>query len=60
MNTNRLSKPLSTALNSQMTKEANASQIAMSLMDKMKIAGGEKVSSSALYSLDKDIEKNLM
>lgn len=34
--------------------------LAMSLMDKMKIAGGEKVSSSALYLLDRDIEKNMM
>ncbi len=31
--------------------------LAKSLMDKMKIAGGEKVSSNALYSLDRDLEK---
>ena len=29
----------------------------MNLLDKMKIAGGEKVSSNALYSLDRDLEK---
>lgn len=31
--------------------------LAMKLLDKMKIAGGEKVSSNALYSLDRDLEK---
>ncbi|GAC1453631.1 MAG: ferritin [Chitinophagaceae bacterium] len=31
--------------------------LAMSLLNKMKIAGGEKVSSNALYSLDRDLEK---
>ena len=31
--------------------------LAMNLLDKMKIAGGEKVSSNALYSLDRDLEK---
>ena len=31
--------------------------LALSLLDKMKIAGGEKMSSSALYSFDRDIEK---
>ncbi len=31
--------------------------LAMNLLDKMKIAGGEKMSSNALYSFDRDIEK---
>jgi len=31
--------------------------LAMNLIDKMKIAGGEKISSDALYSLDRDLEK---
>jgi ferritin len=31
--------------------------LAMNLLDKMKIAGGEKMSSNALYSFDKDMEK---
>jgi ferritin len=31
--------------------------LAMNLLDKMKIAGGERVSSNALYSLDRDLEK---
>lgn len=31
--------------------------LAMNLLDKMKIAGGEKMSSSALYSFDMDMEK---
>lgn len=31
--------------------------LALNLLDKMKIAGGEKVSSNALYSLDRDLEK---
>ena len=31
--------------------------LAMNLLDKMKIAGGEKMSSDALYSFDKDMEK---
>ena len=31
--------------------------LAMNLMDKMKIAGGEKVSNNTLYSLDRDMEK---
>jgi ferritin len=31
--------------------------LAMNLMDKMKIAGGEKLNSNALYSLDRDLEK---
>ncbi len=31
--------------------------LAMDLLDKMKIAGGEKISSNALYSLDRDLEK---
>jgi len=31
--------------------------LAMSLLDKMKIAGGEKISSNALYSFDRDLEK---
>ena len=31
--------------------------LAMTLLDKLKIAGGEKVSSIALYSLDRDLEK---
>lgn len=56
MNNSKLSKPLSTGLNSQIEEVTHA----MSLMDKMKIAGGEKVSSSALYLLDRDIEKNMM
>lgn len=30
--------------------------LALSLLDKMKIAGGEKVNNNALYSLDKDLE----
>jgi ferritin len=30
--------------------------LAMTLLDKLKIAGGEKVSSIALYSLDRDLE----
>ena len=30
--------------------------LAMTLLDKQKIAGGQKVSSIALYSLDKDLE----
>ncbi len=32
---------------------------AMGLLDKMKIAGGEKVSGDALYELDRDLEKTL-
>lgn len=31
--------------------------LAMNLLDKMKIAGGEKMSSNALYSFDRDMEK---
>lgn len=31
--------------------------LAMNLLDKMKIAGGEKMSNSALYSFDTDMEK---
>ena len=31
--------------------------LALELLDKMKIAGGEKMSSNALYSFDRDIEK---
>jgi ferritin len=31
--------------------------LAMNLLNKMKIAGGEKVSSNAIYSLDRDLEK---
>lgn len=31
--------------------------LAMNLLDKMKIAGGEKVSGNALYALDRDLEK---
>jgi ferritin len=31
--------------------------LAMDLLDKIKIAGGEKISSNALYSLDRDLEK---
>jgi ferritin len=31
--------------------------LAMDLLDKIKIAGGEKASSEALYSLDRDLEK---
>jgi ferritin len=31
--------------------------LAMNLLDKMKIAGGEKISSNDLYSLDRDLEK---
>jgi ferritin len=31
--------------------------LAMNLLDKIKIAGGEKMSSDALYSFDKDMEK---
>jgi ferritin len=31
--------------------------LAMTLLDKLKIAGGEKVSTIALYSLDRDLEK---
>ena len=31
--------------------------LALNLLDKIKIAGGEKVSSNALYSLDRDLEK---
>ena len=31
--------------------------LALNLLDKMKIAGGEKISSNDLYSLDKDLEK---
>jgi ferritin len=31
--------------------------LALNLLDKLKIAGGEKVSSNALYSLDRDLEK---
>ena len=31
--------------------------LAMTLLDKLKIAGGEKVSSIALYYLDRDLEK---
>ena len=31
--------------------------LAMTLLDKLKIAGGEKVSSISLYSLDRDLEK---
>ncbi|MBK9248304.1 MAG: ferritin [Ignavibacteria bacterium] len=32
--------------------------LAMNLLDKMKIAGGEKVNNNALYTLDKDLEKS--
>ncbi len=31
--------------------------LAMNLLDKMKIAGGEKIHSNTLYSLDRDLEK---
>lgn len=31
--------------------------LAMNLLDKVKIAGGEKISSSDLYALDRDLEK---
>src|SRR6185369_13280388 len=31
--------------------------LALSLLDKMKIAGGEKISSNTLYSFDRDLEK---
>jgi ferritin len=31
--------------------------LAMTLLDKLKIAGGEKISSNDLYSLDRDLEK---
>lgn len=31
--------------------------LAMNLLDKMKIAGGEKMNSNALYSFDRDMEK---
>ena len=31
--------------------------LAMDLLDKIKIAGGEKINSDALYSLDRDLEK---
>jgi len=31
--------------------------LALKLLDKMKIAGGEKLSGNALYSLDRDMEK---
>jgi ferritin len=31
--------------------------LAMRLLDKIKIAGGEKMSGNELYSLDKDLEK---
>jgi ferritin len=31
--------------------------LAMNLLDKLKIAGGEKASSDILYSLDRDLEK---
>jgi ferritin len=31
--------------------------LAMDLLDKLKIAGGEKISSNDLYSLDRDLEK---
>ena len=31
--------------------------LAMSLLDKIKIAGGEKMGSNALYLLDRDLEK---
>ena len=30
--------------------------LALTLLDKLKIAGGEKVNSIALYSLDRDLE----
>ena len=51
MDTNRLSKTLTAALNSQMTKEAYASQIYLSYA-----AGGDKVNNNALYSLDRDLK----
>jgi ferritin len=38
----------------EQTEEEN---LAISLLDKIKIAGGEKATSSALYELDKDMEK---
>ena len=31
--------------------------LAMNLLDKVKLAGGEKINSNALYSLDRDLEK---
>jgi ferritin len=31
--------------------------LALSLLDKVRIAGGEKASTDALYSLDRDLEK---
>lgn len=31
--------------------------LAMNLLDKLKIAGGEKINTDALYSLDRDLEK---
>ncbi|MHB1922676.1 MAG: ferritin [Chitinophagaceae bacterium] len=31
--------------------------LALDLLDKIKIAGGEKISSNSIYSLDKDLEK---
>lgn len=38
----------------EQTEEEN---LAISLLDKIKIAGGEKATSNALYELDKDLEK---
>jgi ferritin len=38
-------------------EQTEEESLAMTLLDKLKIAGGEKVSSIALYSLDRDLEK---
>lgn len=37
-------------------EQTEEESLAMSLMDKIKIAGGEKADSDALYSLDRDLE----
>ena len=39
-------------------KEQVEETLALGLLDKMKIAGGEKVNNNALYSLDKDLENS--
>ncbi len=39
----------------QMNKNRLSKTLAMNLLDKMKIAGGEKASNNALYSLDRDL-----
>jgi ferritin len=38
-------------------EQTEEEELALSLLDKVKIAGGEKATSSALYSLDKDLKK---